>query len=395
MLRPWLNDGLLLSSGPKWQKRRKLLTNTFYFKTLDMYNKSLNKHAQVLVKKLLEASADDTEISVMEYVTLCSLDMICETIMGTEMNAQEGKSVQYVHSIKSACRSVIDRIFQFWLWNDFVFKISKCGQTFYSSIKVLHDFTDKVIENKKTLLKNENNSNITHDKNVGRMQKKSFLDLILNIMEDNPDQLTDKDIREEVDTFLFEGHDTTSISITMTLVLLGMHPDIQDRARDELRSIFEDSDRDVTMEDLNSMKYLEAIIKESLRLYPSVPGFTRELQTTLKLKNYSIPPMTTVAIYPYILHRIETLYPNPEEFVPERFLDVDNKSKFLFGYLPFSAGVRNCIGQKYAMNQMKTVISTILRRSKLETLGSKDDISISTQLIIRIESLPKMKFFRI
>uniref|UniRef100_A0A2S2PVK4 Cytochrome p450 n=1 Tax=Sipha flava TaxID=143950 RepID=A0A2S2PVK4_9HEMI len=252
-----------------------------------------------------------------------------------------------------------------------------------------------VIENKKTLLKNENNSNITHDKNVGRMQKKSFLDLILNIMEDNPDQLTDKDIREEVDTFLFEGHDTTSISITMTLVLLGMHPDIQDRARDELRSIFEDSDRDVTMEDLNSMKYLEAIIKESLRLYPSVPGFTRELQTTLKLKNYSIPPMTTVAIYPYILHRIETLYPNPEEFVPERFLDVDNKSKFLFGYLPFSAGVRNCIGQKYAMNQMKTVISTILRRSKLETLGSKDDISISTQLIIRIESLPKMKFFRI
>eukprot|EP00102_Acyrthosiphon_pisum_P012478 XP_008181647.2 PREDICTED: cytochrome P450 4C1 [Acyrthosiphon pisum] len=396
MLKPWLNEGLLLSSGQKWHNRRKLLTNTFHFKTLDMYNPSINKHSRILVDKLFEASAnDDKEISIAEYVTLCSLDIICETIMGTEMNAQKGKSAEYVHSIKSACKSVIERIFKFWLWNDLVFRMSGSGQSFFKSIKILHEYTDNVIKSKRASLNNSGIEKIRSDSKFEKTKKKSFLDLLLNVLNDTPDQMSDRDIREEVDTFLFEGHDTSSIAMTMILVLLGMHPEIQDRARDELRSIFGYSTRDATMEDLNAMKYLEAVIKESLRMYPSVPAFTRELDKPLQLNKYIIPPMTTITVYPFILHRNEDIYPDAEEFIPERFLDEENKAKFIFGYLPFSAGARNCIGQKYAMNQMKIVVSTILRNAKFESLGRKEDIQISTQLIIRIESLPKMKFYKL
>jgi len=76
------------------------------------------------------------------------------------------------------------------------------------------------------------------------------------------------------------------------------------------------------------------------------------------LENYSIPPMTTMAIFPYILHRNEKIFTEPENFVPERFLDEDNKSKFLFGYIPFSAGARNCIGNlnvliSYSIQEIK------------------------------------------
>ncbi|KAL5234004.1 hypothetical protein ACI65C_001414 [Semiaphis heraclei] len=366
MLKPWLNDGLLLSSGLKWQNRRKLLTNTFHFKTLDMYNPSINKHAKLFTEKLLEACEDDKEISIMEYVTLCSLDIICETIMGTEMNAQKGKSVEYAHSIKSACRSVIDRVFKFWLWNDLIYRISESGRSFFKSIGVLHDFTDNVIKRKQLLLKKSENQIVQPKrKPTEKRTAKSFLDLLLDVLNDNPDQMTIKDIREEVDTFLFEGHDTSSISMTMTLLLLAMHQDIQ-------------------------------VIRRVLFFFRTfVPSFTRELETTLQLKNYSIPPMTTMAVFPYILHRNENIFKQPEDFIPERFLDEDNKSKFLFSYIPFSAGARNCIGQKYAMNQMKTVISTVLRNAKISSSGRKEDIKISMQLLIRIESLPKLKFCRL
>jgi len=181
----------------------------------------------------------------------------------------------------------------------------------------------------------------------------------------------------------------------MTLLLLGMHQEIQDKVRDELFDIFGDSDRDATIEDLTAMRYLEIVIKESLRLYPSVPAITRVIKNTLKLNKYSIPPMTTTIVYPYILHRNQDIFENPEKFVPERFLNEDNKSKFLFGYIPFSAGARNCIGQKYALLQMKTVISTVLRKSRFETMGTIEDIETSTQLITRIETAPKMKFYAI
>lgn len=253
----------------------------------------------------------------------------------------------------------------------------------------------QVIKRKQSLLKTSGNQKVQPEIKPEKNRPKSFLDLLLDVLNENPDQMTIKGIREEVDTFLFEGHDTSSIAMTMSILLLGLHQDIQDHAREELYSIFGDSDRDATMEDLNAMRYLDAVIKETLRLYPSVPSFTRELNTTLKLKKYSIPPMTTMAIFPYVLHRNENIYPKPEEFIPERFLDEENKSKFLFGYIPFSAGARNCIGQKYAMNQMKTVISTVLRNAKIVSSGCKEDIKISMQLLIRIESLPKVTFHKL
>jgi len=75
---------MILYTGQKWQNRRKLLTNTFHFKTLDMYNPSLNRHSRILIDKLLNASANgDREISIPEYITLCSLDMICGNIIIT------------------------------------------------------------------------------------------------------------------------------------------------------------------------------------------------------------------------------------------------------------------------------------------------------------------------
>lgn len=115
----------------------------------------------------------------------------------------------------------------------------------------------------------------------------AFLDLLLDASLDGQ-HLTTEEIREEVDTFMFEGHDTTTAAICWSLFLLGNHMDVQERCHEELDSIFQDTDRDITRQDLADMKYLEMVIKETLRLYPSVPIISRELGEDIVLGKYQI-----------------------------------------------------------------------------------------------------------
>jgi len=394
MLKPWLNKGLLTSGNLKWHSRRKLLTYTFHFKILETYIPTFNKHAQLLTKKLEKMIDNNQNVSIYSYMTLCALDIVCETIMGTELRSQEGKSIEYVGAIYTVTDVMIKRIFKFWLWNKYIFNISQNGRNFNKSLKILHTFTENVIKEKRT--KHENHNSLTAEEiSLGKKRVESFLDLLIGISNKTPEEMTDSDIREEVDTFLFEGHDTSSTAMTLVLILLGLHQDIQNAVREELYSIFGDSKREASMEDLKSMTYLERVIKETIRLYPSVPGITRKLRHNLNIREYQIPPMTVIGVIPYLLHREEKLFPNPLVFDPDRFLPENSYNRHPYAYLPFSAGPRNCIGQKYVMYQMKTVLSSIIRQMKIETLGSQDDIVIGAQLILRPESLPDIKITRV
>nr|QQL12335.1 cytochrome P450 CYP4CJ5 [Aphis craccivora] len=394
MLKPWLNKGLLTSGSLKWQMRRKLLTYTFHFKILETYIPTFNKHAQCLTKKLENMAINNQRVSIYTHMTLCALDIVCDTIMGTELRSQEGKSIEYVKAINTVTDVMIKRIFKFWLWNESIFNLSQNGRNFNKSLKVLHTFTENVIKEKRA--KHETvNCLETEELSFGKKRVESFLDLLIGISKQNPEKMTDSDIREEVDTFLFEGHDTSSTAMTMAFIQLGLHQDIQDNVREELYLIFGNSDREATMTDLKSMTYLDRVIKETIRLYPSVPGVTRKLRQHLQIREYQIPPQSVVAVIPYLLHREEKHFPNPSTFDPDRFLPENSINRHPYAFIPFSAGPRNCIGQKFAMHQMKTIISTVIRKMKIETLGSQDDIKIGAQLILRPESLPDIKLTKI
>ncbi|RXG69178.1 cytochrome P450 4V2, partial [Armadillidium vulgare] len=181
-------------------------------------------------------------------------------------------------------------------------------------------------------------------------KRMSFLDLLLEYSEDH-EILSDEDIREEVDTFMFEGHDTTAASVNWTLYLLGQHPEIQNKAYEEIESIFGSSDRDATSSDIREMKYLECCIKESLRLFPSVPAFGRELNEDVIIEGYTVPKGTSTMIFVYQLHRDPEVFPDPNTYKPERFFPENYANRSPYAYIPFSAGPRNCIGrQKFLLS---------------------------------------------
>ena len=133
------------------------------------------------------------------------------------------------------------------------------------------------------------------------------------------------------------GHDTTSASIAWTMHLLGSHPEIQERLYQEVQEVMGD-EKDLSYEMLGQLKYLEMVLKESLRLYPSVPGIGRVLTEDVDVEGVTIPAGTQVMVSIFSLHHNSKYWPEPEKFDPERWTPENSEGRDPYQYVPFSAG---------------------------------------------------------
>ena len=377
---PWLGQGLLTSTGAKWNKHRKLLTPTFHFRILEDFLQVMVDHTDVLLQKL-EKEAERT-FDITPFISLCSLDIICETAMGTKIDAQLDSHSAYVSAVYDSCGLAFRRMVSPWLYSDIIYNMTKSGQEWSTNLTILHGFTKKVIAGRKEELKDQNSIIKEVEKEDGVKHRLTFLDLLINVSESGS-VLTDEDIQNEVDTFMFEGHDTTAASISVTLYLLALNKDCQRKCQDELDSIFGDSSRRPTSGDLSSMRYLTACIKESLRLYGSIPSIARVTSDDLEVEGHLIPAKTEICLLFAILHRDPTYFPDPERFDPERFLLEGKSKRHPYAYVPFSAGPRNCIGQKFAMMEEKVIISSILRRFTMTATIDMKDMLIVPEIVIK------------
>ena len=183
---------------------------------------------------------------------------------------------------------------------------------------------------------------------------------------------------------MFEGHDTTATSLAVTLYLIALDKTVQRRCQEELDTIFGDSAREPSPADLASMKYLTACVKESLRLYPSVPAIGRVTAEEVEIEGNSIPAGTEIMLVIMMLHREEKYFPDPERFDPDRFLIDQGLQKHPYAYTPFSAGPRNCIGQKFAMMEERIILSSILRKFNVSAKVPMKDILMSPEIVIKL-----------
>lgn len=154
-------------------------------------------------------------------------------------------------------------------------------------------------------------------------------------------------ICEEVDTFMFEGFDTTSMGLTFSLMNLSLYPEMQERCYQEIIENIDDFEN-LDISQLNKLKYLECFLKETMRLYPSVPVIMREAVNETKLANgLVLPPKTFITIHIFDIQRNPKYFENPNTFDPERFTPEKSLGRHPYAFSPFSAGQRNCIGKIY------------------------------------------------
>jgi cytochrome P450 family 4 len=207
------------------------------------------------------------------------------------------------------------------------------------------------------------------DDDIGIKKKLALLDVLLKATIDGK-PLTNAEIAEEVDTFMFEGHDTVTSTISFSLYLLSQHPKAQQKAFEEVsRIVGNNLNDDPTYNQLLEMKYLEYCIKETLRLYPAVPMYGRNLDEDIDLDGKILPAGSNFNIMIYALNKDPAYFKDPEAFIPERFDDSNEKNENPFVFVPFSAGPRNCIGQKFAMLELKSTICNVIRNFELVAGG--------------------------
>ncbi|XP_046962216.1 cytochrome P450 4C1-like [Vanessa cardui] len=392
-LRRWLGDGLLISNGSKWQERRKLLTHAFHFDVLRKYARTFADEAEVFMAAV-EKEAVKEQADVNRLINKTTLRIICsmlifvfhtslETVMGTSMKEDiDSLTTKYLEAIHRIAAALLPRMLNFLLYLDLTFQMSKHGWEERAAIKELHQITKSIIKERKTYV----NSDVYKQNETVKLNKKGRLAMLDLLIENEREGKIDVDgIREEVDTFMFRGFDTTSVTMAYLIMLIANNLDIQIKLYEEMKSIFGDSSRPATIGDLKEMKYLDCCIKETLRLYPAVPYIVRSITEEIVLGGYVIPADTMCQIHIYDLHRRADLYPDAERFIPERFLPENSIDRHLFAYLPFSAGSRNCIGQKFAMLQMKTLMSSLIRKYRLEAVTKSADLKFYVDFVLRAD----------
>ncbi|KAJ8262289.1 hypothetical protein GJAV_G00164760 [Gymnothorax javanicus] len=381
-LYPWLGTGLLTSTGEKWRRRRKMLTPTFHFSILTEFLEVMNEQAEVLTRKL-EKQAGGGPFNCFSFITLCALDIICETAMGKKVYAQNNSDSEYVQSVYKMSDIISRRQRAPWYWPDIVYYFLGEGKEHDRTLKILHSFTESVIRERAECISSSAESD--RESEQGLRKRRAFLDMLLKSTDEEGHGLSHRDIQEEVDTFMFEGHDTTAASLNWTLHLLGSHPEEQKKVHEELQEVLGPSDRPITTDDLRRLRYLECVIKESLRLFPSVPFFARRICEDCSINGFKVPKGVNAVIIPYALHRDPRHFPDPEVFRPDRFFPENSEGRSPFAYIPFSAGTRNCIGQRFALMEEKVVLAWVLRRFTVESCQKREDLRPVGELILRPE----------
>jgi cytochrome P450 family 4 len=254
------------------------------------------------------------------------------------------------------------------------------------ALKIIHGFTDGVIKARRQELieiRGDNSGSDLTNSIEGTKPKMALLDLLLKSSV-NGKPLSDMDIREETNTFMFAGHDTTTSAISFTLYNLAKYPEIQEKVYEEVTQVFNDNNSKTTMQKLSDLHYLELVIKESMRLFPPTPHFSRKLKHELTAGGFTFPKNSNVFMSMFMMGRNALVFPKPLEFNPHRF-DIETTADKTnpYSYIPFSAGPRNCVGQKMAMLELKSIISKIIENFQLSITKENENLTLVAEMILR------------
>ncbi|CAH0697153.1 unnamed protein product [Spodoptera exigua] len=360
-----------------WKPHRKLINPAFNQQILNTYLIEMNVQAKNLVSHLT-AMAENGQVDTYQYLIQYVLRIVCRTSLGLESKDQNIIDTNYTKAIQEIFKIFCYRAFNPWLYPSFIYKRTALKGKEDKLIKELNNMINTVIQKRKSDLKSNNcitNNGI--DSITGRF--KPILDLLLHLA-DKEQVLTDDEIREHLDTIVIASYDTTSTVLQNILLVLGSYPEVQEKVYKEVQEVFQNNE-DLNIHDLSKLVYMEAVIKEVLRVYDVVPVVARKLDTDIVLPKCTLKAGSTCILSLYGLHRHSSWGPDVNQFKPERWLNPATLPTNPNVYAAFSIGKRNCIGKQYAMMSLKISLAHVV--SKFHISGDIKNIKWKFELVLK------------
>ncbi|XP_065288599.1 cytochrome P450 4V2-like isoform X3 [Dermacentor albipictus] len=386
-LKSWLGPkNLLTSKGDPWKAKAKLFKNAFNTEHLESCMAVFNDSGKILEKRIESITSESPDKPVVCYTNIqsCVLDIIGRALFGIHLGLQNGNRKEYARWFNYLTFLLTVRYFRPWLWIQALYDSTKEGKIWKSTVDNIGNLHLSVIERRKSAILRKLAEQSYNDELDDELSFPAAVDAAIRKHISGPSSYTLDELEKDATSVTFAAADSTSAAMSWTLYLLGLNPDKQAKLQKELDdALGRGIEADITTSDLKQLPYLECCIKESLRLCPPFPLIGRELDEELVIDGYTVPAGTTCMINIHSLHRNTEQFADPENYIPERFLPENCKNMHPFSFIPFSSGVRVCLGQKFVMVEAKVLLAKLLSKYTVESTQPLEEVKQAYEVVLK------------
>ncbi|KAJ9594230.1 hypothetical protein L9F63_014390 [Diploptera punctata] len=354
---------LFMMRGEKWKHMRNNLSPTFTSGKMKNMFYLMEACAKELDNYLDNATADGSPVEVKETMARFTTDVIASCAFGIDSNSLKNPNSEFRAELRKVFETTPLKAIRGLLSIFFPLLLKVI------TIKAIDDNTMNFVRNtlwntakeKHEILRNDFLDNLRELRNKVKNDKEGPLS-----------KLEDDDYAAQAFSFLLAGFETSSTTMSFTLYELALHPEIQNKLREEISQVLQKHNNQVTYEAIQEMKYLDMVVNETLRKYPPLPFLDRKSATNCEFPaptgrgTITIPAGTGIYIPLLGLHYDPKYYPEPDKFDPERFTDENKRNRPGYTYMPFGEGPRLCIGMRFGLMQTKIGLIHMLTRYELE-----------------------------
>ncbi|XP_031503409.1 protein LUTEIN DEFICIENT 5, chloroplastic [Nymphaea colorata] len=384
-----MGKGLIPADGEIWRVRRRAIVPALHKKYVEAMIGLFAQASDRLCQKL-DAAAQDGEDAEMESLfSRLTLDIIGKAVFNYDFDSLTNDTgiVEAVYTVLREAEKRSIAVVPYWkipIWKD----VSPYLRKVTAALALINDTLDDLIAICKRMVENEEKE--FHEEYMNEQDPS-----ILHFLLASGDDVSSKQLRDDLMTMLIAGHETSAAVLTWTFYLLSKEPNVMTKLQTEVDCVL--GDRFPTIEDIQNLKYTTRVVNESMRLYPQPPVLIRRTLEDDEIGDYQIKRGEDIFISVWNLHRSPHIWIEAEKFNPERWpLDGPNPNEVNqnFSYLPFGGGQRKCIGDVFASYEVIVAVAMLVRRFNFEMAPGAPPVEMTTGATIHTTEGLKMTVTR-